>query len=87
MDVADPGDIVDLLARRQVPSERHRRDARGRAGHQRPRGAREHYLLQRCIDKVEAGMEVLTENCKTTQKSVSKAHLLTPRVHQPGLGR
>lgn len=72
VDVADPGDIVDLLARRQVPSERHRRDACSRAGHQGPRGAREHYLLHRCIDKVEAGVEVLTENWKTTtQGSVS----------------
>ena len=77
MDVADSGDIVDLLARRQVPSERHRRDPCCGAGHQGPRGARKHYLLQRCIDKVEAGVKVLTENCKeTTHECVRKVHLL-----------
>lgn len=88
VDVADPGDIVDLLARCQVPSERHRRDACGGAGHQGPRGARKHYLLQRCIDKVEAGVKVLTENYKkTTQELVREAHALNLAFDQPGLRR
>lgn len=85
VDVTDPRDIVDLLARRQVPSERHRRDACGGAGHQGPRGACKHYLLQRCIDKVEAGVKVVTENYKkTTQESVSKACLPNLTFSQPG---
>lgn len=54
--VADPWDIVDLFPGGEVPAQRDRRRRRGRTGNQRPCGAGKHYLLQRCIDKIYAGM-------------------------------
>lgn len=56
VDVADPRDIVDLLAGGQVPAERGGGRSPGGTGHRGPCGAGEYYLLQRCIDKVQAGM-------------------------------
>lgn len=54
--VAYSWDIVDLLPGGEVPAQRGRWSRRGRTGNQRPCGAGKHYLLQRCIDKIYAGM-------------------------------
>lgn len=64
VNVANARDIVDLLAGRQIPAQRGRRSAPSRTGHGGPCGAGKYYLLQRCIDKVQAGMKVFTENCR-----------------------
>lgn len=52
VNVADPRDIVDLLASGQIPAERGRGCSPSGTGHRRPCGAGKYYLLQRCIDKV-----------------------------------
>lgn len=52
VDVADPWDIVDLLASGQIPAERGRGRSPSGTGHRGPCGAGKYYLLQRCIDKV-----------------------------------
>lgn len=54
--VADPWHVVALFAGGQVPAQRGWRHSGCGTGHQRPCGAGEHYLLQRCIDKIQAGM-------------------------------
>lgn len=64
VDVADPRDIVDLLASGQIPAQRGRGRSPSGTGHRGPCGAGKYYLLQRCIDKVQAGMEVLRNNCR-----------------------
>ncbi len=56
MDMADPWDVVALLAGGQIPAQGSGRHRCCRTGNQSPRGAGEHYLLQRCIDKIQAGM-------------------------------
>lgn len=52
VNVADPWDIVDLLASGQIPAEGGRGCSPSRTGHGGPCGAGKYYLLQRCIDKV-----------------------------------
>lgn len=56
VDVSDARHIVDLLAGGQVPAQRGRRRSPSWTGHRGPCGAGKYYLLQRCIDKVQAGM-------------------------------
>lgn len=52
VNMADPRDIVDLLASGQIPAERGRGCSPSGTGHRGPCGAGKYYLLQRCIDKV-----------------------------------
>lgn len=56
VDVADPWDVVALLAGGQIPAQGSGRHRCGRTGNMSSQGAGEHYLLQRCIDKIQAGM-------------------------------
>lgn len=56
VDVSDARHIVDLLAGGQVPAQRGGRRSPSWTGHRGPCGAGKYYLLQRCIDKVQAGM-------------------------------